>query len=214
MPKKPTDKAKMTPAEIAANARAHKKPVKKRDGLNHREQAFVRHYLGAANQNGTEAAILAGYSPNGGREGARRIAYDLRRRPMILDAIEAGIEARNARLDVTADDVLREIVILKADAEGLPKNSPALRTRLDILKTLGDHVRVNAFRKQIGIASPTGGPIELLDHAALAKLTDEELQTLERAREIMDRIAGQSSNGAQASDGVDDPRGNGAEAEG
>lgn len=47
------------------------------------------------------------------------------------------------------------------------------------LELLGKHVSVNAFRDQLGISNPAGGPIQATI-ADLGKLTDEQLEQLER----------------------------------
>ncbi|MDI2595010.1 terminase small subunit [Pseudomonas sp. 681] len=46
------------------------------------------------------------------------------------------------------------------------------------LELLGKHVSVNAFRDQIGLGDPSGGPIKVAT-ADLGKLTDEQLEQLE-----------------------------------
>lgn len=172
----------------AAATRAKNAREKMLDG---REQAFVLHYMGAAKRNGTEAALLAGYAASGDRGQARRRAHEILKRPHVVIAIERETELRNERLSYTADDVLRELLRLKVDAELVSARAPtALRIRLDTLKTIGDHVAVGAFRRQLGLSAPNGGPIETADLAALASLSDEELDQLERARSILDRAAG------------------------
>lgn len=186
-----TKKAKPDPdAPPRVNRRGGKRDAA---GFTDKERAFVLHYLGAANRNGTEAALMAGWAV-GNRPGACRYASEVLQRPHIVAEIQRLTEARNERLGYTADDVLRELLRLKTDVETLSERSaPAMRTRLDVLKTIGDHVAVGAFRRNVGLSSPSGGPIETVDHAALAGLSDEELDQLERGRAILDRIAGRSA---------------------
>jgi len=187
-------KRKMTPHEVTAKARAARvqKGPKRRDagGFTDGERAYVLYYMGAANRIGTEAALMAGYG-KGSRGAAKRYAYELMQRPHIVAEIERLTAERNERLQYSSDDVLRDMLILKTETELLPnRNAPIMRTRLDILAKIGDHVGVNAFRKQVGLSSPTGGPIEHVDAAWLADATDEELDALEHARSIIDRRAG------------------------
>lgn len=162
-------------------------------GFTDMERLFVLHFMGAGNRSIGQSALLAGYG-KGSLRTAQKSGSDVMARPHVMAEVERLTELRNAKLRITADDVLRDIVILRTDAEYLPKSVQTIKTRLDILKTLGEHVAVGAFRRQVGLSSPNGGPIEHFDLAAMAMLSDEELETLERAREIMDRATGRSSD--------------------
>lgn len=175
------------------------------EGFTVKERAFVLHYLGAANRNGTDAALLAGWA-QGNRAGARRYACEVMARPHIVAEIQRLTEERNARLAITAEDVLRDLVILKVEAEVMPKSVQTMKLRREVLKDIGDHIAVGAFRRQVGLSSPTGGPIETADAEWLANATDEELDDLERARSIIDRRAGRSP---EVPDGGSDPSGEG-----
>lgn len=163
--------------------------------LTEREQLFRMHYIGAANFVGAEAVIMAGYNVSS-RQRARDMAHDIMRRPAVARAIELEMESRNVRLRVTADDVLRDLIKLKAEASTLKATSANVKTKLSIIEKIGDHVDVNAFRKQVGLSSPTGGPIETADAAWLARASDEELDALEHARAIIDRRSGRNPDGA------------------
>lgn len=194
-------------AEKTAAIRRHS--GRDEEGFTEKERAFVLHYIGAARRNATEAALLAGWG-KGNRRAAGRYAYAAMSRPHLIAEIQRQTELRNERLSVTADDVLRELLVLKVDAERLShKSAPALRTRLDVIKTIGDHVGVGAFRRQVGLSAPNGGPIETVDLAALAKLTDEELDQVARVRAILDRVLP-----SEGSDRSGDPGGAGAASEG
>jgi len=174
--------------------------------LSEQEQEFVLHYLGAANRNATEAVILAGYQVRD-RMVARAKAGTIMARPRVIAEIEAQTEARNERLKVTADDVLRELLVLKVDAEiSSQKSVQAMRIRLDTLKTIGDHVSVGAFRRMVGLSNPNGGPIETVDVMDLSGLSDEELEDIDRARAILDRRTGAN---AEVSDRRPDQGGEG-----
>ena len=69
--------------------------------MNHRQKAFVRAYLGEANGNGTQAAILAGYS----KKTARQMASDLLTNPSIADALKTFAGAA----DISTDRAMRNI---------------------------------------------------------------------------------------------------------
>ena len=75
-------------------------------GLTDRQQAFVREYL--VDLNATQAAIRAGYSArNAGKIGPALVG-DSR----ISDAIQKALGRRAKRVEITADNVLREIAAL------------------------------------------------------------------------------------------------------
>lgn len=181
-------------ATKAANARTARGRVKRdAQGFTDGERLFVLHYMGAGNRQLGKSALLAGYG-KGKERMAGKYGSDLMQRPHVSAEIERLTILRNERLMVTADDVLRDLVILRSDAEFLEKGVQSIKARREIIKDIGEHISVGAFRRNVGLSSPTGGPIESVDIAALANLTDEELNTLERAREIMDRAAGRSSD--------------------
>jgi len=160
--------------------------------LTPQEQEFVLHYLGGAKRNATDAVIMAGYQV-ASRASANSKGATLMGRPRIIAEIQAQTEARNERLQYTADDLLRDLFVLKTDAEiASRKSNPAMRIRLDTLKTIGEHVNVNAFRKQIGLSNPEGGPIGVVDAEWLAQATDDELKKVEDAWAIINRLSGNS----------------------
>lgn len=71
-----------------------------------RQKRFVEEYI--KDLNGTKAAIRAGYSSNCSQEQSSRLLSDA----IIKDAVERALEARAARVNVTADEVLDELAIL------------------------------------------------------------------------------------------------------
>lgn len=74
------------------------------DDLTPKQQAFVREYL--VDLNATQAAIRAGYSERSAAEqGAQLLVV-----PKVLAAVEAGKLARQERVEVKADYVLRTII--------------------------------------------------------------------------------------------------------
>lgn len=173
----------------ATEARSRRGKVHKdSEGFTDKERLLVLHFMGAGNRSITESSILAGYG-NGNRRQAQKYGSEVMARPHVIAEIERLTELRNAKLRITADDILRDLVILRSDAEFLPKSVQTIKARREILKDLGDHVAVGAFRRNVGLSAPNGGPIETVDLAALADLSDEELEKIAVAREILDRIA-------------------------
>jgi len=71
--------------------------------LNNRQRAFVEAY--SLNQNATQAAISAGYSP----KSARQQGTLLRTYPAVIEALRARRSTALAKLEVTEDMVLREL---------------------------------------------------------------------------------------------------------
>lgn len=74
--------------------------------LNHRQQVFVAEYL--VDFDATRAAIAAGYS----KKSARFIAAQNLSKGYIRAAIEAAIEERKARLDISAQAVIQELALI------------------------------------------------------------------------------------------------------
>ena len=72
--------------------------------LTDRQQRFVEEYL--TDLNATQAAIRAGYS----EDTARAIGCENLTKPDIAAAIEAAMAERSKRVQITADEVLRELV--------------------------------------------------------------------------------------------------------
>lgn len=72
--------------------------------LSSKQMTFVREYL--VDLNATQAATRAGYSPRTANEqGARLLA-----KASVAEAVQAGMDARAARTEITADYVLQSIV--------------------------------------------------------------------------------------------------------
>lgn len=74
--------------------------------LNARQAKFVTEYL--VDLNATQAAIRAGYSP----KGAEVTGSQLLRNPKVRAEVDAALERRSARVEIKADDVLRELLRL------------------------------------------------------------------------------------------------------
>lgn len=72
--------------------------------LSPKQAAFIREYL--VDLNGTQAAIRAGYSA----KTAEKIASENIRKPEVKRALDAAMKTRADRVEVKADDVLRELM--------------------------------------------------------------------------------------------------------
>lgn len=72
--------------------------------LTPKQQMFVREYL--VDLNGTQAAIRAGYSARTANEQAAGLLA----KPSIAEAVQAGMDERVERTQITADYVLQSIV--------------------------------------------------------------------------------------------------------
>lgn len=76
------------------------------DGLNDRQRAFVQEYI--VDFNATQAAIRAGYAPRAAQEQSSRLLS----KAIVGAAVAAAIQARSERVQISADDVLREVAAL------------------------------------------------------------------------------------------------------
>lgn len=74
--------------------------------LTPRELLFVREY--AVDLNGKEAAIRAGYAPANAKVAASRLL----KRPAVKAAVDAELAKKATRVDIRADDVLRELATI------------------------------------------------------------------------------------------------------
>lgn len=82
--------------------------------LTPKEEMFCKEYL--VDLNGTQAAIRAGYSARS----AKQRAYLLLEMPRICDRINELMRARAARVETSADEVLRELLaVMRADATAI-----------------------------------------------------------------------------------------------
>jgi hypothetical protein len=125
--------------------------------LTDRQERFVREYL--IDHNARQAAIRAGYSP-GGQGGA---ATELMKDPRIKARIRAGLDDLFARLDVTAERVLREYVRMAffsagqlIDGEGRP--IPLQELDQETLAALNLSYGVGARGPVIRVRSPNKNP--------------------------------------------------------
>lgn len=96
-------------------------------GLSPKQRKFVAEYL--VDLNATQAAVRAGYSP----KTAEAIGHENLRKPGISRAVQSGMKARADRVEIKADDVLRELGRIGfSDIAGLFDESGQLRAFRDI----------------------------------------------------------------------------------
>lgn len=96
---------------------------KRKASLNPKEEAFCRNYI--VDWNGNDAAIKAGYSAKSARAQASRLLT----RVNIQSRINQLKKKREARLDLKADDVLRELLkIAKSDLRQAFNDSGSLKS--------------------------------------------------------------------------------------
>lgn len=106
---------------------------------------FVGEYL--VDLNATQAAIRAGYSA----KTAQAIGAENLTKPVIAAAIAAEQEARSKRVQREADDVLRDLALVRADAmrvvgEGMVDRPSAIKT----LELEGRHLAM--FTDKLAVA--------------------------------------------------------------
>ena len=149
--------------------------------LTAKQQRFIEEYL--IDLNATQAAIRAGYSG----KTAGQIGGENLNKPEIQAAIAVAQAKRSEETAIDAAYVLRQAVKLhercmseiEPDAvEGVFKFNAAGAAKA--LELVGKHVGVQAFRDQIGLSDPNGGPVAMtLD---TSKLSDTVLAELMAAR--------------------------------
>ena len=148
--------------------------------LTPKQAAFVREYL--IDLNATQAAIRAGYSSNR----ADAMGHENLRKPVIAAAVQAAMDARSLKVELTAADVLRDINAVKADAmrktydkdgnEVMANHTAALKA----LELQGKHLKM--FTDKVETSGPNGGPIENKVTIDPKSLSSELLKELIRAR--------------------------------
>ena len=126
--------------------------------LTPKQALFVKEYL--IDLNATQAAIRAGYSNNR----ADAMGHENLRKPVIASAIQAAMDARSLKVELTAADVLRDINAVKADAmrktydkdgnEVMANHTAALKA----LELQGKHLKM--FTDKVETTGANGGPID------------------------------------------------------
>ena len=118
--------------------------------LTPKQQKFVSEYL--VDLNATQAAIRAGYSP----KTANRIGPQLLVKNCISEALQEARERQQARTEITADMVLRELkAIALDDADDMTNSRLKYTNKLKALELLGKHLGL--FTEKVSVDMPEGG---------------------------------------------------------
>lgn len=105
------------------------------------QQRFIEEYL--VDNNGTQAAIRAGYSVNTAASQASRLL----RNAQVRAALDAAIAEQSERTGITADRVLQEYADL---AFADPHDAAALNAKVRALDALGKHLGL--FRENLNVS--------------------------------------------------------------
>jgi phage terminase small subunit len=117
--------------------------------LTDKQAKFVDEYL--IDLNATQAAIRAGYSANRASE----IGYQQLRKTTVQEAIAEAMEKRSKRVQRTADDVMRDLAAIRADAMQIVRDKDGNAVMLDkpsAIKTLeleGKHLAMWIEKQQL-----------------------------------------------------------------
>lgn len=153
-PKKPaTARGKARTAKARA-ASLHSKSTE----LTERERRFAFHWMASARGNSAMAARLAGVPAKiSAKEGCRMLKLG-----KVQALIERERQRRETKLQISADDVLIDLVFVREEARNLAATNAVagLKLLLSATEKLGDHISVGAFRRQVGIGNPDGTPFE------------------------------------------------------
>lgn len=118
--------------------------------LTPKQEAFCREYL--IDLNATQAAIRAGYSEKTAQEQSSRLLSNV----MVKEYIQRGMEDRAERVQVTADDVLNDILETRKAAAADGKHSDRLKAN----ELLGKHLKL--FTDKHEHSGKDGGPMEMV----------------------------------------------------
>lgn len=117
--------------------------------LTDRQAKFVDEYL--IDLNATQACIRAGYSA----KTADRIGPELLGKTCVAEAVKAAMENRSKRVQRTADDVMRDLAAIRADAMQIVHDKDGNAVMLDkpsAIKTLeleGKHLAMWTDKQQL-----------------------------------------------------------------
>lgn len=117
--------------------------------LTDKQAKFVDEYL--IDLNATQAAIRAGYSANRASE----IGYQQLQKTTVQEAIAIAMEKRSKRVQRTADDVMRDLAAIRADAMQIVHDKDGNAVMLDkpsAIKTLeleGKHLAMWTDKQQL-----------------------------------------------------------------
>lgn len=127
-------------------------------GMTPKQELFVREYL--VDLNATQAAIRAGYSKNR----ADAMGHENLRKPEIASAVQAAMNERAKKVQLTAEDVLRDINLVKDDAMQLTTDKDGNRSManhaaaLKALELQGKHLKM--FTEKHELTGKDGEPIK------------------------------------------------------
>ena len=117
--------------------------------LTDKQAKFVDEYL--IDLNATQACIRAGYSA----KTADRIGPELLGKTCVAEAVKAAMENRSKRVQRTADDVMRDLAAIRADAMQIVHDKDGNAVMLDkpsAIKTLeleGKHLAMWIEKQQL-----------------------------------------------------------------
>ncbi|HMW19341.1 MAG TPA: terminase small subunit [Accumulibacter sp.] len=117
--------------------------------LTDKQAKFVDEYL--VDLNATQACIRAGYSA----KTADRIGPELLGKTCVAEAVKAAMEKRSKRVQRTADDVMRDLAAIRADAMQIVHDKDGNAVMLDkpsAIKTLeleGKHLAMWTDKQQL-----------------------------------------------------------------
>jgi phage terminase small subunit len=157
--------------------------------LTAKQKRFVEEYL--VDLNATQAAIRAGYSEHT----AKVIAAENLTKPAIAEQIQAALDERSKRTDITADKVLAEIARLGfAD----PRKVFDDQGRLLPIHDLPDEVAASISSIEIVTTRVPGGEPTDVEHTAKIKFWDKRgsLELLGKHLKLfVDRVEHTGKNG-------------------
>lgn len=176
-------------------------------GLPPRQAAFVREYM--ADLNATNAAIRAGYSA----KAATQVASRLLTKAKVSNCIAEAVRRRAERVELRADDILRELLRLARADIGQAfgedgKLKPIREMPEDVRRAISgleaeelweghgeDRAHVGTLRKvrfwdKTKALDMLGKHLRLFDDLQLTSIPDEQLEAeLERRIDIRQRLA-------------------------
>ncbi|TXH18931.1 MAG: terminase small subunit, partial [Hyphomicrobiaceae bacterium] len=111
---------------------------------------FCREYV--IDQNGNQAAIRAGYSPKTANEQAAQLLAKL----SIKEYVQSLLDQRAEKLQLTAEDVLNDILETRKAAAEDGKHSDRLKAN----ELLGKHLKL--FTDKSEVTGKDGSPLEMV----------------------------------------------------
>lgn len=132
--------------------------------LTPKQQAFVAEYL--IDLNATQAAIRAGYSEKTAQEQASRLLSNV----IVSEAIQAAMQERSKRTEITQDMVLRELARIGfSDIRKLFNESGSLKR----VEELDDDAAAFVSSVEVVTRKVPGGEDNEVEHTAKIKMWDK-----------------------------------------